>query len=161
MKFINFNQEAINCISERQWKRFREVEQYLSRQNKEVEDPTTRELYIVCLSYDNGVRININRAIFNDLESPEFVVVENEISCECAGIQYSNNKGCWVLSIATKIPFKTREDAIRAAILCKGMETRLERLQAIVENFPEFADDIAKDIKLLEVIKNGTPDYGM
>ena len=161
MKFINFNQEAMNCLSERQKRRFSEVEQYLSEQNAELNDPATKELYIVCLSYDNGVRLNHNRHIFHDLDAPEFVVVENEINCEYVAIQYSKTRGHWVLNLNPKIQFKTLEDALIAAELCVGGKTKLERLKLIAENFPEFADDIAEDIELFEAIKNGTPDYSM
>ena len=161
MKFINFNQEAMNCLSERQKRRFSEVDQYLSEQNAELEDPATKELYIVCLSYDNGVRLNHNRHIFHDLDAPEFVVDEREISCECAGVQYSKSRGHWVLSINPNIKFKTLEDATSAALLCKDKKTYLEKLQTIAENFPEFKDDIEEDIKLIEAIKNAPNNYGV
>ena len=159
MKFINFNQTAINCISLQQWREFAAEEHHLPKRNEELEDPATKELHIVCLSYDDGRRAK--PYYFHGSQRAKTVIEEDKINCNCAQIHYSSIGEYWQLSILRDIRFKTLEDAIKAALLCKDKKTYLEKLQTIAKNFPEFADDIAEDIELIEAIKNGTPDYSM
>lgn len=160
MKFINFNHTAINCISVEQWRDFAEEEHQLTKRNEEFEDPAKKELHIVCLYYDDGTRSK--PFYFHGSMRSKTVVEEDKISCRCVTIRYCSIGEYWQLSILRFKKFKTLEDATRCALCCVGKKTYLEKLQAIAENFPEFADDIAEDIKLIEEIKatqNGTPDY--
>ena len=157
MKFINFNQEAIDCISVEQWRDFAKEEHHLPKRNEKLADPATKELHIVCLSYDDGVRYK--PFYFHGSQRSKTVIEEDKISCRCATIRYNSIGEYWQLSILRFKKFKTLEDAIKAALLCKGKKTYIEKLQAIAENFPEFADDIAEEIKLIEEINN--PDYGV
>lgn len=159
MKFINFNQSAFNCISVEQWRDFAKEEHQLPKRNEKLEDPATKELHIVCLYYDDGVRHE--SFYFHGSQRSKTVIKEDKIYCKCATIRYDSIGECWQLSLFRFKKFKTLEDAIKAALLCKGKKTYLERLQVIAENFPEFADDIAEDIKLIEEIKNAQDDYGV
>ena len=159
MKFINFNQTAINCISVEQWREFAKEEHHLPKRNEELEDPATKELHIVCLSYDDGVRHQ--PFYFHGSQRSKTVIEEDKIYCRCATIHYCSVGKYWELSIFRFKEFKTLEDATKAALLCTGKKTYLERLQAIAENFPEFADDIVEEIKLIEEIKNAKTDYGV
>ena len=159
MKFINFNQTAINCISVEQWREFAKEEHQLPKRNEELEDPATKELHIVCLSYDDGVRHQ--PFYFHGSQRSKTVVEEDKISCKCATIRYNSIGEFWQLSILRFKTFKTLEDAIKAALLCKDKKTYLEKLQTIAENFPEFKDDIEEDIKLIEAIKSAPNNYGV
>jgi len=161
MKFINFNQTAINCISVEQWRDFATTEHYLSKRNEELEDSATKELHLVCLSYDDGVRRKSISIAPHMAGRSKLVVEEDKIGCKCAEIQYSQSEEGWILSILMDVRFRTLEDATSAALLCKGKKTYLEKLQTIAKHFPEFKDDIAEDIELIEAIKNGTPNFGV
>lgn len=52
--------------------------------------------------------------------------------------------------------FKTREDAIKAARLCKNAQTVVEAGEIIAKAFPKFATDIFDYLKHFENTNNST-----
>lgn len=97
----------MNCLSERQKRRFHEIENHILENNEDLADPATKQLYIVCLSYDEGIRYNIAAWLYNEPDIPRYVVVDSEKSCDCVAIQYSKSRVHWVFSIKPDIKFKT------------------------------------------------------
>ena len=50
MKFIGFNQNAINCLSLEQYREFASDDLHLAEMNNSEEDTKKKELHLVCLS---------------------------------------------------------------------------------------------------------------
>ena len=157
MNFINFTDSAKDCLRTRQLRMFAEREKRIVEENGTLEDPAQKELHIVCLSYDTGVRPNLfyRSNLGNDNDHP-FVVDENEKYCQVAIIDYSNEKKCWILKLGFTrgLEFKSLKDATSAALLCTNENysyvSKIDILKAIAENFPEHSEHLAEEIASME-----------
>ena len=144
MKFVDFNDKALECISKEQWQDLAKLETARSR-NVAFDSDEEYEVTIVCLSYDDGVRYEGNpkpcrarKVLYKDL-----------INCHYAEILYDAN-GFWLLNLnierslfpSDMAKFKTKEDAINAARLCKNAQSVVDAGEIIAREFPEFATEI-------------------
>ena len=144
MQFVDFNDEAIDCMSITQWRDLTKME--ISRsQNTKFETAEESEVTIVCLSYDDGVRYEGNPKPCRAKK----VLHKELINCHYASILYDAN-GFWVLNLNIEnyafpidlAKFKTREDAIKAARLCRGVTNIVDAGKVIAKEFPEFGTEI-------------------
>ena len=56
MKFIDFSDKAIDCISIEQWRRLAKMERNGFENSSSKESAQNSEVILVCLSYDDGIR---------------------------------------------------------------------------------------------------------
>ena len=142
MKFIDFNDEAIDCISIEEWRRLAKRD----NARREKSEDEEKEITLVCLSYDDGVRYDRAKKVLH----------KELIKCHYAEIFSYWNKKFWVLQLnfddCPEFPFydakfKTKEDAIKAAQLCKKAKTMEEAGAIIAKEFPEYATDIFDFLK--------------
>lgn len=156
MQFIDFNEKAFKCIS------FQELRDLGLREVRRVtgtEPDVRREHTIVCLSYDTGVRYERFDIAPHMAGKTKEVVHEDLISCRYAVIWYEFACKCWFLTLNFEedhtfpdfITFKTREDAIEVARLCKNAKTILEACEILAKEFPEFA---TKALEYADYYKN-------
>ena len=159
MKFIDFNNKAIDCISIEQWRELAKLDNSRSINSKKLKDEE-KEVTVVCLSYDTGVRFERFDIAPHMAGKSKEVVHKELINCHYAEILYygpSNNK-YWALNLNiddnlfphSLTKFKTREDAINAARLCKNAKTLTEAGAIIAKEFPEFATKIFDYLKWYE-----------
>ena len=151
MKFIDFNDKAIDCISIQQWRKIAKRDNSRCRNSTAENDVT-----LVCLSYDDGVRTERFDIAPHMAGKSKEVLHKELIKCHYAEIFSFGNKGFWVLQLnfddCPEFPycdakFKTKEDAIKAAQLCKKAKTMEEAGAIIAKEFPEFATDIFDFLK--------------
>ena len=136
MKFIDFNNKAIGCLDPNELKRLIKLENTRFAHSEPTNTDAESEVTLVCMSYDKEL-----------------------ISCHYAEILYDDMFGAWELKLnieesvfpAGLAKFKTKEDAIKAARLCKNAKTVVEAGEIIAKEFPEFA---AKILAHLDDIKN-------
>ena len=155
MKFIDFDDKAINCISIEQWRKVAKRDNSRCK-NSEVEKDVT----LVCLSYDDGIRRERVSIAPHMAGKTKEVLHKESIYCHFAEIFYYDiRKGFWCLHLNFseypdfpfgEVPFKTREDAIKAARLCKNAKTVVEAAEIIAKEFPEFATNIFDFLKWYE-----------
>ena len=152
MKFIDFNDKAIDCISIEQWRRLAKMERDRFKNSSPKEPAENSEVVLVCLSYDDGVRNEKVDSLAPHMAArTKEVLHEDLINCHFAEILY-DEEGFWSLYLNIEkvifpwdlAKFKTKEDAIKAARLCKNAETVVEAGEIIAKEFPEFADKILK-----------------
>ena len=154
MKFIDFNDKAIDCISIEQWRRLAKKDNSRCK-NSEAE----KDITLVCLSYDDGVRWERFDMAPHMAGKSKEVLHKELINCHFAEILYYGNQNAyWRLHLnIDKVPefpceveFKTREDAIKAARLCKNAKDIFEAGAIISKEFPEFATGIFDYLKWYE-----------
>lgn len=153
MQFIDFNEKAIKCISFQQWRRLglSEIHQ-LSHSDSESELDVRHEKTIVCLSYDTGVRFERFDISPHMAGKTKEVVHEDLINCHYAEIWYVHDNNLWFLTLNFEedytfpdfITFKTREDAIKAARLCKNVKTIVEACEILAKEFPKFTTQLLR-----------------
>ena len=97
MKFVDFNDKALKCISLEQWQELAIDQSHLSTNPKAISDEQL-EVTIVCLSYDDGVRSKkLNSGSVMTGKTRE-VVHKDLIHCHYAEIYYVS-KGYWRLHL--------------------------------------------------------------
>ena len=128
MKFVNFSEAAINCLSLREWRDFASLDEEIAKKNSDLKDPTTQELYIAYLYLDFQ---NV------DYDSVKRYGPRDQL-CEYAYIYYSKEEKCWCFDEEKSLKFKSLEDAKKAAELCAIAGDHESGLKAIARAFPEF-----------------------
>ena len=160
MQFVDFNEEAIKCIPPKEIRGLVLDEvRHLSHLDSESELDVRHEKTIVCLSYDTGVRFERFDIAPHMAGKTKEVVHEDLINCHYARIWYvggCNNFWCLTLNFEEDytfpdfMRFKTREDAIKAARLCKNA-TILEACEILAKEFPKYA---TKALEYADYYKN-------
>ena len=161
MKFVDFCDEAIECISPKQMQYLIKKETARFKGATKPLPDEKREVTIVCLSYDDGVRYEGNPKPCRARK----VLHKELINCHYAEITFVSKTGdeYWSLDLNIKnyfptslAKFKTREDAIKAARLCKNAKDIIVASENISREFPEFAADIFGYLKHFENTNNST-----
>ena len=158
MQFIDFNEKAIKCISLQEWRDLGLSEVRHTSCVTGTEPDVRREHTIVCLSYDTGVRYERFDIAPHMAGKTKEIVHEDLISCRYAVIWYEFACKRWFLTLNFEddhtfpdfITFKTREDAINAARLCKNAKTRVEACEILAKEFPTKASKLLKYADLLK-----------
>ena len=153
MKFIDFSDKAIDCISIEQWRRLAKMERNGFENSSSKESAQNSEVILVCLSYDDGIRSERVSIAPHMAGKSKEVLHEDLINCHFAEILYFD-EGFWLLNLKIEkcifptdlAKFKTKEDAIKAARLCKNAQTVVEAGEIIAKEFPEFATKILKHV---------------
>ena len=90
MKFIDFNDKAIDCISIEQWRRLAKKDNSRCK-NSEAE----KDITLVCLSYDDGVRWERFDMAPHMAGKSKEVLHKELINCHFAEILYYGNQNAY------------------------------------------------------------------
>ena len=96
MKFIDFSDKAIDCISIEQWRRLAKMERSRFENSSSKESAQNSEVILVCLSYDDGVRFERFDISPHMAGKSKKVLHEDLINCHFAEILY-DEEGFWSL----------------------------------------------------------------
>lgn len=149
MKYIDFNDKAITCISAKQWQEIGSMEYFRSKDAKTEQDRTNAELTVVNLGFTDGITLD---------ENGKKVIDKQKTNCTCGIVMLDKQKQQWFFSIQdnrgmlfTSQPacFETCEDAIDSAKLCKDATTAIEMFEILAKKFPKLQSQIKNQINLL------------